>query len=941
MSESTQHIHLSEKSTLIQENLAEAQLMEELRAMFEVDSQQYLQSYINLVQELQAESWKADIQEIYRSIHTIKGGSVTVGADAILQVATVLEDLLSDLRYLETAPPLEDGYLRGILLEAGELLTASLQIQATGEKAVAAVQSSTDRIIILRQDIKSVYLPEANERSQLFQEFAEQGFDLVILELDMALEQLPERGQVPPLSLSTAKQTLQQLIQIGKDLEFEQGWFKLLRRSQILLNNLDTRFWKANWPLYLRLLKDCAKKGGKIPQQLLQKSSTPSLNRDAIRRLESVTNNISEKDKQTNVTPEIISTPKDNKNLLENIQIPVALERLDRSAQYLVEILLAARSSQGYYQNLQSQLIQLIGLAQDTTRYISHLRQLQDDYALLNSVKEEKNSLNTPNLERYRQGYTTINQLLEISLRLSELGAEATTTTRQTTESFYHLDRHILNLQRTIEESRLISFKNLGFRAKGILRELSNRFGKPVQLLIQGEQLELDVGTVQTLEPALLHLLRNAFDHALESPDERIAKRKPQQGNILLSLERQGNFYLLKIQDDGRGIDANLIAKLARNKGLPLINTSTPKDLLAVICQPGFSSQNQVSEVSGRGVGMDVVANQIKTLGGYLSLETQVGLGTTFILQIPVPQLLLRCVLVKVEERIFAIPTDRITTTTLWSNLATIAANQTDLKYSWLVKEDTNLVPAVDLFDYWQTSNSRRSLGETAVCFYIRSFTLNSQEKQQKIWLIADDLLEQSELLISPLPNPLISPPGLMGVSLQKDGKLIPVIDPNSLIIQFLRQSSPTEQSQLRSEQKDRGIDFKATKSDLGNETILVVDDAALVRRRIESSLTHYGYTVQTCRDGLEAWNWIQNHRHPALMITDIEMPVMDGFTLIDRLRKNGVNFPILVVSSRLSEEWDKEAKRLGANGYLTKGFTTPELIDIVEHYISESKKDR
>lgn len=229
-------------------DLAEVQLQRELRSMFDVDTQTYLQTYISLVQRLQPYSWATDIQELYRCVHTIKGGAVTVGADGILHVSTVLEDLLSDLRYLQTAPPLADGQLVQMLLEAGELLTGSLQVQAVGEAALAAVQPTIERLLALRQEIHQVYLPESNERTQLFQEFAEQGFDLIVLDLEMALEQLPAQGKVPTDTLNIAEQTLQQLWQIGKDLEFAEGWTELLQQSQVLITHLENDFWHAKWP---------------------------------------------------------------------------------------------------------------------------------------------------------------------------------------------------------------------------------------------------------------------------------------------------------------------------------------------------------------------------------------------------------------------------------------------------------------------------------------------------------------------------------------------------------------------------------------------------------------------------------------------------------------------------------------------------------------------
>ncbi len=1101
--------------------LAELELQQELRGMFNVDTQEYLQTYISLAQQLHPQSWAADIQELYRCIHTIKGGAVTVGAEAILHVSAVLEDLLSDLRYLQIAPPLADGQLSQILLEAGELLTGSLQIEAVGQAALESVQPTVERIVALRAIVQQAYLPEWDEHQQLFQEFAENGFDLVILELTMALEDLPTEGIVSPAALQAAKQTLQQLSQIGQDLGFEASWLQLLDRAQGLLDRPENKFWCDNWPPYLQLLKDSARKGGQLPQSDanqptdafldslftetagasaiafdlsqsavlaepetasslvpeldlfadlgaesesllaldafadLSNGSEPSLELDSFADLSATSaleldpladliaaseswlevdaltalSDISESsleldafaDLSANSEPLLeldafadlsdrgesslevdafVDLSVDDQPLLEldtftdlsatsqplpeadafadlsidsqasleleaslepeedvldwtaeapqaavarmpaaptaSAQIPVPLERLDRSAQDLVETLLSARAVQGFYGTLQTQLLQMVTLAQDSANYITRLRQIQDEYALLDNLQADGANAG-PTLERYRQGYTIINRLLESSLRLSELGAEVSTSNHQTAESIQQLDRNILNLQKTVEESRLVPFKSLSFRARGILRDLTNRYGKPAQLVVQGEQLELDAGTAQALEPALLHLIRNAYDHGLEPPAQRLALGKPEQGTITLSLRRRGNTYALDLQDDGQGIDPEAIRQSAINKGLPNWQVDTPAALLTVLCQPGFSSRDLVSDISGRGVGMDVVANQVSALGGRLSLETAVGQGTTFCLEIPVPRLLVRCILVQSGDRTLAIPADEVVTTTLVDSLSATPADP-KLSYSWVIQDQEQSVPGLNLLEYWYPDKGGRSLSETAVGLRVRT-SAASTSSAKDAWLLADELLEQVDLLINPIPNPLVLPAGLMGVSLLTNGKLVPVLDPTKLAEHLLSHpiSSPevtdlvsASPSAVRSVPAAPIPDQKAPLT----STILVVDDAALVRRRIEASLTAYGYSVQTCRDGLEAWNWLQAHPTPALMISDIEMPGMDGFTLISRCRQAEMTMPVLVISSRLSEEWGNEARRLGATDYLTKGFTTPELLQKVSSFL-------
>jgi chemotaxis protein histidine kinase CheA len=882
-------------------------LQQELRELFDLDTQKSLQQYINTLQTLDEDTWKESIQQLYRSVHTIKGGAVTVGANAILQVATALEDLLSDLRYLDIAPPLADGTLNQILVEAGELLIGSLPM-GDREQPTASV----NHILGLRAVVQESYTQGWDEQSQLASEFAEQGFDLVVLELEMAIEQLMPLGSVPPETLETARQIIAQLEQIGTEIDLAPDWSALLVQSQSLLENTDNEAWIENWPPYLRSLKQCAKNGGRSPiakptLELLQEvKQEPELEISA---------QFAKYIQPQSAKPVEASPAMD-------IQIPVPLERLDRSAQQLVETLMATRATQGFYQSVHSNLMPLVALAQDSVQYISRLREVQDDYALI----EADNDPLSPKVERYRQGYTAINRLLEISLRLIELGAETGESARRTSESLQRLDLSLRGLQQTLEESRLVPFESLSFRARGILRDLTVRLGKPAQLTVSGEKLELDAGTLRSLEPVLLHLIRNAYDHGLElTTSDRLLAGKPEQGTIQLALSRRGSVFVLDIKDDGRGIDPENMSRIATNKSLPLTNTNTPAELLAVICQPGFTSASSVTDVSGRGVGMDVVFSQVAALNGQLSLNTQPGMGTTFTIAIPVPHLFVRCMLIQAGDRTFAIPTAEVFTTMLLDDLLWQRQTETTSLSNMTISEDTGDVPALDIYQYWQgESTTHRALMPTSIA--VRTKRSGNNEG---IWLVADNLVGQNDLLVNSLPSPLLAPIGIMGVSLQADGKLIPVIDPTALIdalllkskADYLTQAIALTSPQNAIESESRGL--------LARQ-ILVVDDAALMRRRIESSLSAQGYDTRTCSDGLEAWDWIQTNGQPTLLITDIEMPGMDGFTLIDRCRQAGLNMPILVISSRLAEEWSKETRRLGATDYLTKGFATPELLDKV-----------
>ncbi len=1018
------------------DNLAEKQLQQELQEMFLVDTQQQLETYFDLAQRLSPPSWVADIQHIYRAIHTIKGGAVTVEANEMLHAAMVLEDLLSDLRYLEVSPPLADGQLSQMLLEAGELLASCLEISETGNAAIDRVQLTIQRLTTLRAEVKELYLPDWDEMKQVHQEFADQGFDLVILELEMSLSQLPPSGVVTADTVAIGNSMLQQLQQIGQDLNLAVGWTTLIQSCQAIIDSNDSQQWRSHLPEYFVLLKQCAKNSGEIssapgidriitpsdlPQSLFSEpedflalwadldlgndletalsdsadhwDNVAAADRDVASQLPDISldltgeedswdnfatidesffddatddfnqqpqldnssfdedidlispdrtieDNLDENDHLSSLLDdflddaelgsydseladldepspelavaepfaELMSAPVTNQvtDTRRNIQIPVPLERLDRSAQQVVDTLLTTRAVTSQSQNLRSQLAQLTAITSESAQFTTKLRQLQDDYALLRNISDEQEASNNLTLERYRQGYTTINRLLENILRMSELGREIETSTHQTFGSLAHLDRQVLSLKDDIEMSRLVPFRNLAMRARAVLRDLTNRYGKSVDLVVNNEQIELDAGVVQQLEPALLHLLRNAYDHGIETASERLVLGKAAQGQVTMALQRRGNVYRLTIQDDGRGINAATISTQAQLRGFSQTNTSTNADLLAVICQPGFSSRNAISEVSGRGVGMDVVTNQITAIGGKIHLNTELGVGSTFTIELPAPQLLVPCILLQAGDRTIALPTEEI--------LETVLISSTDIKLAadqchWQISTARGVAPGFSLAAYWHQFST--ALPDSAIGLRCR---LNGQSD---VWLIADNLLEQADLLINPLPSPLVPPVGMLGVSLQPDGRLVSVLDSAALTMNLLsRSAAPTV--------------TPATKA-VHSTTILIVDDAALMRRRLVGSLTSAGFVVHACGDGLEALQWLQNNELPALMITDVEMPNMDGLTLIDRCRKTGIEIPILVLSSRLAEDWGKEAQRVGANEFLNKGFTTDELLNTIE----------
>ena len=835
---------------------AEAQLQQELREMFAVDTSQHLSDYFRLVNQLNSSSWTADVQSIYRAVHTIKGGAVTVGAECTLQASTVLENLLDDLRYLKIAPDLSDRGLIGILINAGELLSASITVQVDSPQSISHTK---ERLETIHTQVKTVYLPNWSNNQQLQQEFVEQGFDLVVLPLEMQLDALATDIAVPEKLRRTAEVTINSLQQIGSDLEFSHGWTKVIELCQQVVEHVDSYVWKSTLPTYLEMLKDCAANGGELE----------------------------------NLAPAPPPVDRHGKDHRQTIQISIPLTKLDLSSQQAATALLSAKGMIEVSHKFQAQIAQLNLLVDENVQSIARLRQMQDDYAFL------RQSTFSTAPERYRQGYNTINGLLENILRTAELAQEIETLGNNSLTQFTALERNVSKLRDGIESCRLLPFRTLTTKARGILRNLVERYDKLAEIEVTNEDIELDVGLIHQLEPVLLHLIRNAYDHGIESIEDRIAAGKLAIGVIRITLQRHGHIYTLEIGDDGTGINLQKLAQRAVDGNFALTDVSSDQKLLEVLCQPGLTSRDTINEVSGRGVGMDVVANQVSEIGATLSLHTVLGRGTTFLLQLPVTQLLLPCALLQVADRVVALPIDTITET------VSIFEDATKVNNGWKILVGGHFVWAVNLNVYWQQVDEQ--LPETAVAVGVKLH-------QGISWLIADDLVGQTELLVSPFPKPLVPPAGILGISSTIDGQPIAVLDPAAILNNWQNISTLARPAPRSSKTR-----------------IVIVDDAALIRRRLESSLDSHGFVTQSFSNGIDALNWLQAGESPALMITDIEMPGMDGYTLIDRCRRMGLHMPILVISSRLSPEWSKEAIRLGANGYLSKGFSTARLVETVD----------
>jgi two-component system chemotaxis sensor kinase CheA len=336
------------------------------------------------------------------------------------------------------------------------------------------------------------------------------------------------------------------------------------------------------------------------------------------------------------------------------------------------------------------------------------------------------------------------------------------------------LERALTELQAAVLKTRMVPVEHVFRRFPRVVRDLAHSRGKRVELDIHGGLTELDKSIVDALGEPLLHLVRNAIDHGIESPEDRERAGKPAAGRIELSAFYEGNHAHVVVEDDGRGIDVGLVAKRAERLGLidkAALETMTPSDILNTIYQPGFSTKESVSDISGRGIGMDVVRESIENLKGVIELETAPGKGTRFLIRLPLTLAILRAVLVEVAGKGFAIPlTSVLEIVRLEPEQAASVLGRGVLHWR------DQVVPLVSLRDALGLGAEPRGEGRE------RRFALLVGEAERRIGLVAEGLLGEQELVVKPIEDPLSRSPGVAGASILGDGRVVLILHTRGLL---------------------------------------------------------------------------------------------------------------------------------------------------------------
>ena len=476
------------------------------------------------------------------------------------------------------------------------------------------------------------------------------------------------------------------------------------------------------------------------------------------------------------------------------------------------------------------------------------------------------------------------------------------------------------DVQLAVMKTRMQPIAKVFNKFPRVVRDIARDLNKQIDLEISGEETELDKSIVEEIGDPLTHIIRNSCDHGIESPEDRKAAGKPEKGTIQLKAYNEGNHIVIEIVDDGKGMDADAIRAKAIEKNLITeheADTMSNKEIFSIIFKPGFSMAKKLTNISGRGVGMDVVKTNIEKLHGIIDIESELGKGTTLKLKIPLTLAIIQSLLVGTQEEIYAIPLANVNETVRVpvDNIYTIEGKNV-LR---LRDEVLSLVRLSDLFGVKQVLES----GE-------QTYVVVISVAETKLGIIVDNLIGQEEIVIKSLGNYLSSINGIAGGTIRGDGRVTLIIDVG-VIMDMAKEVKVDIKSSMANETaakaKEKPEDYK----------VLVVDDSKMDRTIIRKSLTPTGITLIEACDGLEALNIIKSgdHAFDAVLI-DIEMPKMDGYTLAGEIRKYSKyrNLPLIAVTSRTSKSDRLRGVEVGMTEYITKPYSAEYLENVVRKNI-------
>jgi len=590
-------------------------------------------------------------------------------------------------------------------------------------------------------------------------------------------------------------------------------------------------------------------------------------------------------------------------------QVRIRADLLDRLVNYAGEVAI-------YRARLEQQLGAFRGaiaeMAQTNLRMRDQLRRLEieTEAQIIARYQREgdsaQHSFDPLELDRFSTLQQLSRALAESAADQNSLQITLDDLTRQYETLLLQQSRVSSELQEGLMRTRMVPFDTLLPRLRRVVRQASSELGKQVALKLEGTQGELDRNVLERMTAPLEHMLRNAVAHGLESPAKRRAAGKSDEGTVRIAVRREGSEVVLEVADDGAGLDRAAIRRRGEERGLVRSDAVlSDSDLDMLILEPGFSTADEVSRLAGRGVGMDVVASEVRQLGGALDIQSTPGQGVRFTLRLPQTLAVTQAVFVRIGDTTFAVP---IASVRGVGRLSRDLLDQGDLAYRY--GGEDYLVHDLGVLVGHAPAKAEGQLQMPLLL--IRSGDLRAA-------VSVDQVIGNREIVVKPVGPQIASVPGIFGATIMGDGRVVVILDVAPLVrrraaqlLDFALNAPPP------------ALPAEARKVPL----VMVVDDSVTMRKVTGRVLERHNFEVATAKDGIDALERMAE-RVPDLMLLDIEMPRMDGYELATQMKADPVlrHVPIVMITSRSGEKHRQRAFEIGVERYLGKPYQEPELI--------------
>lgn len=653
--------------------------------------------------------------------------------------------------------------------------------------------------------------------------------------------------------------------------------------------------------------------------------------------------------------------------VVTGLTVRVEAERLNRMNNLLGELTINRNGAELQNSQLRNSVKDLLSRFNRFQAAVEKLRELSDQMliaperwqqvgkALADSSPDDRANyeaqFDSLEMDSYSQLYSQTQMLLEDIVQLEEAVEDISLFSYQSEQLLGRHRKMLSQMQDELQWARMIPLGEVLNRFPRLLRDLSTTYQKPVHLNLTGTDILVDKAVLTKLYDPLVQLLRNSFDHGIEPVEIRQQQGKPEVGQIEIRARYQGRQVIIEVRDDGQGLKIDHIRQRVIELGWLTeaeANIASEEQLKQFIFEPGFSTARQVSELSGRGVGLDIVQAQIRALNGSIAVASTPGGGTTFTLKLPLTLTIINLLICFVGSAPLAIRSDSIQEILVPTSQQIRRVGQ----QQWLTWRDQE-IPFYSLSDLLSYHCLIPEVPPSRVLATVPTPTnweapmLVLTRNNQAFALRVDRLVTEQELVVKPFGHVLKPPVYAYGCTVLGDGSLVPVIDGPTFLddmvnrgLASLPDATETDALTALIQQKAQGGDEQADLQMMQATTVLVVDDAVTLRRTLALSLERAGYHVLQARDGQEALEQLEQSQAVQLVICDVEMPNMNGFEFLTKRRENPqiANIPVVMLTSRGNDKHRWLAMRLGATDYFTKPYLEQQLLNAIATHIANAE---